>query len=182
MRCFLLIAFGILLAGRPAWGQIIITPRPLPAPPRPAGIILPPVLPAGAPVVQPVPRIVVNPLWYGGYLPWYPQWEQPAPTVVNNFIPVPVLVPTAPAPQPVVEKKARLQLNIPRRSQVWINEKPVDVAAVPLLLESPDLKEGQSYTFDVKVVWQEGAQREERKRTVTVPVGEQRSLTYLASK
>jgi hypothetical protein len=55
----------------------------------------------------------------------------------------------------------------------------VDAAVRPLILESPVLREGQSYTFDVKVSWIEGSKTEERGRKVTVEAGENKSLTYL---
>jgi hypothetical protein len=101
---------------------------------------------------------------------------------VNNYVPVPVPVLTTPAAPVVVEKKARLLLNLPPNSQVWVNDKPLDAAADPLLVESPDLQAGQRYTFAIKVVWMEGTQREERTRAVTVSVGDQKSLTYFAGK
>lgn len=173
----IILSFGVWTI--PAWGQIIIQPRPVLPPPRPAGIILPP-QPATAPgLMQPPRRVIFNPWYYGGYLPYYE--PTPAPTVINNItIRVPQISPP-PAPKPI-EKKARLQLVIPRRSQVWLNGNAVDVNAVPLILESPDLRDGQTYTFNIKVVWMEGDQREERIRSVSVGLGEQKSVSYFASR
>jgi uncharacterized protein (TIGR03000 family) len=186
------IILSLLFLACTANGQVVIVgTRPAVQPFRPQGIILPPVLPVQAPglvqrpgFVRPVQRVAFNPYWYaGGYLPIYPYYDvspmTPTPVVVNNiFTPAPAPV-AIPAPPP--ETKARLQLNIPRRSQVWLNDKQVDIDAVPVLLESPDLKAGQKYTFNVKIVWMEGDKKEERTRSVTVAIGEQTSLSYFTA-
>lgn len=160
--------------------------------PRP-GVIQAPVLPLpGSPlqhsvVRPPQPRfksaVLAHPyynLWgYAGYLPWYE--PTPATTVVNNiYLPVPesaIIV-----PPPAAELRARLTLNIPPGSRVWLAGKEVDAAVAPLILESPVLREGQTYSFEVRVTWIEGRSTEERKRTVVVDAGDNKSLTHFAAR
>ena len=69
-------------------------------------------------------------------------------------------------------------MNIPAGSRVWLADKEMDAAIAPLILESPVLKDGQTYSFDVKITWLEGRTTEERKRVVVVDAGEMKSLTY----
>lgn len=173
--------------------QVIIrTGRVHTAPPQPAGVIRPPMLPLlGSPLqhsttVSPagIPRTIgySNPYYLlGGYVPYWPGWYETAPTVVNNYIPVPTYTTpaTVPTPQPVEELRARLTLNVPAGAKVLLAGKEVDAAVRPLILESPILRDGQTYTFDVKVSWLEGRTKEERDRKVVVDAGENKSLTYL---
>src|SRR5262249_2511887 len=142
-----------------------------------------------AAVDEPVPR--VDPV--GGRL----QLRRPVPVLLRR----PVLLPAGrrgprPPPQPVTnvtnlivttpeqppELRVRLNLNGPPNAKVVLAGKDVDTAAQPLVLESPVLKEGQKYTFDVKVSWREGDKTEERARVVAVDAGESKTLTYLTVK
>ena len=176
--------------------QVIIrTGRPAPRP-QPAGVIATPALPilgsplqhatTAPPIVMPRPYFQSSPYYLlgGGYVPYWPGWYETSPTIVNNYIPVPIAATPAPAttPQPRAELKARLTLHVPTGAKVFLAGKEVDSAVQPLILESPVLKEGQSYSFDVKVSWIEGRQTEERARKVTVDAGENKSLTYLGSR
>jgi uncharacterized protein (TIGR03000 family) len=187
-----------------AHGQLF--PRPAThIPPQPAGVIRPVSLPITGSLTPPSPTSPIPPLprrqlnlipgltpWgggfsYGGLYPLYyddPYYYQPAmiapapapapaPNVTNIFVT---------APTPPAELRARLNLNVPGNAKVFMNGKEVDTAAQPLVLESPVLKEGQQYTFDVKVSWREGAKSEERARTVAVDAGESKTLTYLTAR
>jgi uncharacterized protein (TIGR03000 family) len=160
---------------------------------QPQGVITAPSLPSpwnlnptNGPRPLPRPFMVAAP-YYGpyGYSPFWPVWydTDPVPTV-NSVVPVPVPVYTAPSQTTIVlpsqpeEIRARLALTVPMRSRVWMAGKEVDANSSPLVLESPALRDGQSYTFDVKVTWPVGERSEERTRRVTVAAGEQKSLTY----
>lgn len=174
-------------------------------PAQPAGVIAAPSLPIAGGVVGGVPGVATpaplprpflrpffgNALWGSfGYDPgYYWQWPGvydmdtafPAMARAAQFNPTPVYVPsyvTAAAPSPPQEQTASLTLNVPLRSQVWLNGKEVDANVRPLVLQSPPLQEDQSYTFDVKVTWSDNGKTEERTRTVTVGAGDQTSLTY----
>jgi uncharacterized protein (TIGR03000 family) len=182
-----------------AWAQLIV--RPPPDRPQPAGVILPPTLPivgsntAPSPTsparVRPRPYLIANPfydLW--GYAPLWPVYYDNPPSAGTGLIPLPVrtevtvvnVEPTAPAaPAAPAPSRARLTLTIPPNAQVSVGGQPVDVAAIPLALESPDLEPGQRYTFDLKVTWKERSGVQERKRTVTVAAGQSTSLTYTAA-
>jgi len=178
-----------------ASAQVIIrTGRPVLRPPQPAGVIQSPMLPLpGSPLQHSTtaPRTVIprgniygDPYYLlGGYVPYWPGWYETAPTtVVNNYIPVPTSVPPTVPQQAPAEIRARLTLNVPAGAKVLLAGKEVDAAIRPLILESPVLREGQSYTFDVKISWIEGRTTEERARKVTVDAGDSKSLTYLGSR
>lgn len=131
-------------------------------------------------------QFVANPYYgawgYGGwgYDPYWPGWYEPSPPIVKEYIQVPVAAPAPPAP--VEPPRARLTLNVPSGARVWLGENEVDAGVSPLVLESPPLKEGQSYTFDVKVKWLEGTKTEERARKVMVGAEESKSLTYIGTR
>jgi uncharacterized protein (TIGR03000 family) len=175
--------------------------------PMPAGVISSPSLPIAGGVVggvpspttpvRPLPRpfLAGNPYywgWGGGY--YYPDYYWPWPDMYNveptlpytyraaQFAaPVTYVTPTYPtvvAPAQPTELRARLAITVPMRARVWIGDREIDANAKPLVVESPPLQAGQSYTFDVKVTWPENGKTEERTRAVTVGAGEQTSLTY----
>jgi uncharacterized protein (TIGR03000 family) len=170
---------------------------------RPAGVIQSPSLPIagsvvggvpGAPVARPYPRpyLTGNAL-YGsyGYDPAYNYWGWPDIYDVDTMFPAmgrpvqltppPVYAPTyvtVTAPSPPPDLRASVAMKIPMRSRVWLNGKEVDANVAPLVLQSPPLQEGQTYTFDIKVTWPEGNKTEERTRSMIVGAGEQTSLTY----
>jgi uncharacterized protein (TIGR03000 family) len=164
---------------------------------QPAGVIAAPSLPIAGGVVGgvpgaaparsfPRPALATTP-YYGpwGYSPFWPVWYDTDPIpVVNTVMPVPVPVYATPSQTTIVfaaaaaELRARLALSVPMQSRVWVGGKEVDARSAPVVLESPPLQEGQSYTFDLKVTWPEGDKTEERTRSVTVWAGEQTSLAY----
>ena len=145
---------------------------------------------------RPLPRPFVTPFpYYGpvaapfygawGYTPYLPVWYDTDPLPYGNpavSVTVPVITPpsqtTIVLPSQPEELRARLALTVPMRAKVWMGDKEVDPNATPLVLESPPLRDGQSYTFNVKVAWPVGERTEERTRQVTVAAGEQKSLTY----
>jgi uncharacterized protein (TIGR03000 family) len=161
----------------------------------PAGVIPTPSLPfpgaPGAPSPTPPPRYLPRPYlgnafndrW--GYSPYWPVWYDSDPMPEATYTPAPasapvyVIVPQAPAapPQPV-ELRATLNLTVPMRAHVTVGGKEVDAKVSPLILESPVLQAGQSYTFDVKVTWPSGDRTEERTRRVSVDAGDSKSLKY----
>jgi uncharacterized protein (TIGR03000 family) len=162
-----------------------------------------PVLPARP---LPLPYRYTSPYYYGAYAysPYYPVWydTDPFAYMANPAVygaygaygmnsgyatmPVNYATPayTAPAPTtvtipaPPVDLKARLTLKIPSRAKVWLAGKEVDANISPLVLESPTLQDGQSYTFDIKVTWEDNGKTEERTRSVLVVAGDETSVTY----
>lgn len=169
--------------------QVVIRVNPIAPPARPAGVIPPVSLPIApgalttpgvyTPHTRLTQRFVANPYYnYWGYTPYWPGPYETTPLVVNNYVPVPVAVSQPVPPPPPPELRARLKLNVPAGSHVWLGDKEVDSAVTPLVLQSPVLQDGQSYVFDVKVKWQEGKSAEERTRKVSVEAGESKSLTY----
>jgi uncharacterized protein (TIGR03000 family) len=183
----------VLTAGAGAWAQLII--RPPPQRPQPAGVIQPPSLPfTGAPGVpgapipnvrpRPQPFLVANPFFnQWGFAPYWPVYYDVPPPMAVPLVRTEVTVVAVPAAQPPVstELKARLTLNIPANAQVWVGGQQIDAASIPVILESPTLEEGQSYMFNVRVVWKEARKDQDRQRTVTVEAGENKSLTYTSA-
>jgi len=165
--------------------------------PRPAGVISPPLLGIPGSLTPPSPTTPPRPLPFAGrfrnnnqfvggwgYSPYWPVWydTDPAPQLTPEA-PAPVYTPppqttTIVLPTPPAEIKARLSLTVPLRARVWMGDKEVDANAAPVILESPVLREDQSYTFHVKVTWPDGTKTEERTRSVTVGAGDEKSLTY----
>ena len=170
----------LVYADPSALAQSIVRPG------QPLGVIPAPVLSLpGSPLPQITFRqparmpVVVNPLpnywWYATRPGWY---DEP-PVAFNNAIPLPAAAPLLPAP---IELRARLTLNLAASARVWLAGKEVDAAATPVILESPVLRDGQAYSFDVKVTWRELGRTEERARIVRVDAGESKSLTYFGGK
>lgn len=161
--------------------------------PKPAGVIQGPSLPLpGSPLQHmtfnsaPVnlrPAAIRNPyynLW--GFAPYYPWYDGQNPTTIVNNVVLPASPAVAVAPPPPPELRARLSLNIPLGSKVWLSGREMDAAVAPLILESPVLKDGQTYSFDVKITWLEGRTMEERNRVIVVNAGEMKSLTYFGAR
>jgi uncharacterized protein (TIGR03000 family) len=174
-------------------------------PPQPQGVIPPPSLPVagtvvggvpgipGTAVARPFPRPFAGNALFGayGYDPGYYYWPWPDiydaesmyPAIARapQFTQPPVYAPTyvtVAAPSPPEDLRARVAMTVPMRAKVWLNGKEVDANVAPLVLQSPPLQEGQTYTFDIKVTWPEGNKTEERTRSLVVGAGEQTSLTY----
>jgi uncharacterized protein (TIGR03000 family) len=177
-----------------AWAQLIIRPPP-PGPPQPQGVIQPVSLPIPGSLTPPSPVQPNRPLpmpyyfpytyydpWgYGAYWPtWY---DYNSPLYAANYtsyvqVPVPAQAAPVSAPQPPPDTRARLTLNVPPNAEVWVGGTKVDAAATPIILQSPELREGQRYSFDLKVTWKERDKKQERTRTVVVDGGDNKSLTY----
>jgi uncharacterized protein (TIGR03000 family) len=183
----------LLIASAGAWAQLIA--RPPPPVFRPGGVIQPPIVPfvgsQGVTSPTPPPRVLPRPFLatnpfnnFLGIAPYWPVWYDSEPIVTTNYIPYPVPTPAPPpisAPPPPPDMKAKLVLNLPSNAEVWLADQQVDSGAQPLILESPELREGQRYAFNVKVKWKERDKMQERSRTVTVDAGESKSLTYTAA-
>lgn len=184
----------LLIASAGAWAQLIA--RPSAGAFRPGGVIQPPALPIAPgsltpPSPTPAPRVLPRPFLAPnpfnnlmGIAPYWPVWYDSEPVVTTNYIPYPVPTPAPPpvsAPPPPPDMKAKLVLNIPSNAEVWLADQQVDSGTQPLILESPELREGQRYAFNVKIKWKERDKMQERSRTVTVDAGESKSLTYTAA-
>ena len=186
----------LLIASAGAWAQLIA--RPPPPVFRPGGVILPPQVPfvgsqgvtSPTPPARVLPRPFLAPNPFPdllGISPYWPVWYDSQPIVNTTYIPYPVPAPapasvSAPvAPPPPPDMRAKLVLNIPSNAEVWLADQQLDAGAQPLILESPELREGQRYAFNVKVKWKERDKMQERSRTVTVDAGESKSLTYTAA-
>src|SRR5262245_50749182 len=189
----------LLVFSAEAWAQLIARPGPRIS--RPAGVIQPPSLPIAGSLTAPSPTsparvfprpfLGLNPYYgygYGGYAPYWPDYydydSMNAPNVPLATVPEPKQAPISapPTSAPPPETKARLTLNIPPGALVTLAGQEVDSAANPVLLESPDLREGQRYTFDIKVSWKERDKMQERARKVVVDAGDTKSLTCTAQK
>jgi uncharacterized protein (TIGR03000 family) len=172
---------------------------PPPGPPQTHGMLpRPPIMSApvarqsALPLIAPPVSPILNrrlPIWggFGGYsyYPYYPTYGYSQPNVIvnNNYIfPEPYIpsrtlmeLPPLPNSHP---NTARLTLAIPRGADVFVDGKKFEVAEAERTFESPDLKPGESFTFDVRVSWTENGKTVEEKRTLHVKAGEHQSLQY----
>ena len=154
---------------------------------QPVGVISPPALPLpGSPLPQvtfrsparvPSAASRIAGCWW--YSSGWPDWYDAPPIAFSNASPFPGV---ATLPQAPIELRARLTLNLPTNARVWLAGTEMEAAATPVILESPVLRDGQAYSFDVKVAWRELGHMEERARVVRVDAGESKSLTYFGGK
>jgi uncharacterized protein (TIGR03000 family) len=172
---------------------------PPPGPPPIRGMGPPPVimpapvarqsaLPLAAPPVSPILNRPF-PGWnsFGGfsYYPYY-GYSQPNIIVQQNYtFQAPYFPPRPFADYPPLPSthpnSARLTLAVPLGADVFIGGKKMEMAGTERTFESPDLGPGESFTFDVRVVWKESGKDVEQKRTLTAKAGEHPSLQYIAS-
>jgi uncharacterized protein (TIGR03000 family) len=89
-----------------------------------------------------------------------------------------VEVPPAPNDHPTT---ARLTLTVPQGAEVFLQGKKAALGGTSHTFESPELKPGETYTFDVRVTWTENGKPVEEKRTLTMHAGDLQSLQYLAA-
>jgi uncharacterized protein (TIGR03000 family) len=98
---------------------------------------------------------------------------EPAPWA-RSLVPVPPL----PNEHPTT---ARLSLQVPSGASVWIQGKKVEMPGPLRVYESPELKMGETFAFDVRVTWIENGKTIEEKRTLTMNPGDFQSLQYIAT-
>jgi uncharacterized protein (TIGR03000 family) len=152
-------------------------------------------LPLMAPPVSPLLNRPF-PMWgmFGGYsyFPFdseYYYYSQPNIFINYNYpYPFPyaqpylpprffTVLPPAPNPHP---NSALLTLTVPAGAEVFVGGKKTDMSGTTRTFESPDLKPGETYTFDVRVTWKENSKNVEEKRTIDMKAGEHQSLQYVA--
>jgi uncharacterized protein (TIGR03000 family) len=68
---------------------------------------------------------------------------------------------------------------VPVGAEVWLQGKKYDVGPSHIF-ESPDLNPGETFTFDVRVTWQEKGKKVEEKRVLTMKAGDCQSLQYIS--
>ena len=91
----------------------------------------------------------------------------------NSFMPQPAN--TLPP-----SNRAKLTLNVPENSEVWLNGKKIDSKNRKIVFESPKLESGKSAVFDFKVIWLEGDKKIEEAKKIELKANESRTFTYLA--
>ena len=115
----------------------------------------------------------------GGYFPYYspvyPYYDYdyygPAAYVPPRNI---AALPPIPNDHPGT---ARLLLKVPAGAEVWVQGRQYDVGPNHLF-ESPELKPDETFTFDVRVIWQEKGKKIEEKRTLKMKAGDYQNLQY----
>lgn len=76
--------------------------------------------------------------------------------------------------------RARFTLKVPEGAEVWLEgEKMEAPTGRERTFVTPELKEGQTYAYDVRVRWQEGGRTQETTRTVTLRAGDEKSFMIL---
>src|SRR5262245_11607685 len=131
------------------------------------------------------------PYFYGGYPYYYDSYayetRQIYPPPAEPEVPIYTATRSADRPLqgfPALESpsptRARLTLTVPADAEVWLAGKKLEGAGTTRTLESPDLKNGESYTFELRIRWMEGSEPVEETRKTTVGIGQSKSLTFLA--
>jgi uncharacterized protein (TIGR03000 family) len=101
---------------------------------------------------------------YGGYGGW-PPLLQPLdpPFILANEFP------------------AQLTIQLPSPSRMWVDDNAMTgEAATEYVLTSPDLREGEKYTFKVKLRWTDSGKTFETNRTVTLGPRDRSRLIVLS--
>jgi uncharacterized protein (TIGR03000 family) len=79
------------------------------------------------------------------------------------------------------EFPATLTLQFPAAAEVWIDGKKVsDTKKEEQVLTSPALRDGETYTFDVKARWIQKGKTFEAKRSVAVAAGDRSRLSIIS--
>lgn len=178
--------------------------RPIGVAQPPQGIISAPVARQSAAPFAPPPVSPIlgrHPRTFGGfggyYSPFYAPWGYSTPyysagpsiQIINtNVLPAPEidltpsrsLIPAPPLPNQH-PTRARLELRAPAGAEVFINDKKIEMGGPVRNFESPELKPGESYTFDVRLRWEENGKPVEEKRTLSMRGGDFQSLQYLGA-
>ena len=127
--------------------------------------------------------------WYGGYSPYYPGSFYGSPYVWGWGMSEPSLDYVRPIQAPPLqgaggngpsgtqlvvnpELPAELTLEFPADAAVTLNGQAVQGSGRTRTLTSPQLKAGETYTFDVKANWTADGKKYEWERTVTLGSGE----------
>jgi len=86
---------------------------------------------------------------------------------------------TPPMAQPqVVAAIARLSLNVPANSIVWLEDQPMRQTGPVREYISPPLEPGVSYTYTIRARWIEGNQQLEQVQSVPVMAGQNRTVVF----
>ncbi|MEZ6140729.1 MAG: hypothetical protein R3B84_09180 [Zavarzinella sp.] len=103
------------------------------------------------------------------------QWAAPAapPTA-----PVRPAITTPPQQTPVSKDFARIRIVAPSGSVVVWNEREYTVGNDPLLLDSPALRSGQSYYFELVIKWESDGKKLEDRKNIQALAGDEKSLIY----
>lgn len=143
-------------------------------------------LPLIAPPISPIMNRH-QPIWgtFGGFA-YYPTYGYSQPNIIINYnytYPEPYVPPrnfAVPPPAPnAYPNLARLTLSVPAGAEVYLAGKKIEMGT-QRTFESPELKPGESYTFDVRVTWKENGKDVEEKRSLSIQAGELQSLQYIA--
>lgn len=198
VRLFGALVLCLVLFSEPATAQLRgrhgPPPPPIVAPPiiMPATYARQSALPLVAPPVSPIlnRNVGLGRSGFGGfggfYSPWGGNWNYPQSNFIFNYglpFPWPYFPPqslTVPPPAPNTHpNSAMLTLSVPSGAEVSIGGKKVEISGTRTF-ESPDLNSGETYTFDVRVVWKENGKEVVEKRALTMHAGDHQSLQYLA--
>lgn len=126
--------------------------------------------------------------FYGGFYPGYGYgYGYNNPNMIFNYnlavpagyVPSPNLAVPPPAPNDH-PTTARLTLTVPTGAEVYLQDKKIEMPVTTRTFESPELKSGEDYQFNLRVIWHEGTKLVEEKKLLAMHAGEHQSLQYLA--
>jgi uncharacterized protein (TIGR03000 family) len=102
------------------------------------------------------PRVVSTPLVYNSS-------DINAPRVANTT--------TSSSNYAPADDTAHVNVKVPAGAQLWFNDKQTQQTGTDRTFETPPLKPGQKYTYDVKAQWKENGQTMTKTRTISVTAG-----------
>jgi uncharacterized protein (TIGR03000 family) len=152
-------------------GYSALFPVPLPSPPRFSV--------GGGSMSGPQVTWLPSGSWGMNYYQWpqsqlyiqYPPAARPAKTSPGSGLVVQPQLGGAAAQ--TSQLKATLVLQLPAVAEVWVDgKKQAGNPAAEWTLTSPELKTGETHTFEVKAQWTAGGKTLEASRSVTVVAGE----------
>ena len=79
------------------------------------------------------------------------------------------------------DNTAQVIVNVPPDAKVWFDDKPTTSTGAVRQFDSPPLKPGTRYTYDVKASWTENGREVTRTRQVEVSAGDHVNVQFLAS-
>jgi len=76
------------------------------------------------------------------------------------------------------EKPTRIEVQVPENAQVWIEGKKMASTGTTRRFVTPTLNPGRTYTYDIRVQWNQDGRDVSTDRQITIRGGEQKKLAF----
>lgn len=156
-------------------------------------VVTPPYgLPFTYPAYYPYPGLMPYPPDY--YSGGYPLYSSPAPVRVSQVLPAdyartPLALPGPPRQRieefdlpakatPAKETAAQVEVRVPVGAEVWFDGNKTNQTGAVRQFQSPPLKPGERYAYEVRARWKAAGQDTEETRRVTVRAGDRVTVDF----